>query len=54
MAMAARNAMIDYSRLLAALAIVWFHSGAAGHSIAYLGLPFFLVLLGMPSRAGLA
>ncbi|OOY29401.1 hypothetical protein BMI90_03920 [Thioclava sp. L04-15] len=49
-----RNATIDYLRLIAAFAIVWFHANAPGHSIAYAGLAFFLVLLGMPSRAGIA
>ncbi|WP_417806596.1 acyltransferase family protein [Thioclava sp.] len=44
---------MDYIRLLAAFAIVWFHSNAPGHQLAYLGLPFFLVLLGLPSRASL-
>ncbi len=48
-----RNATIDYLRLAAAVGIVWFHSQAPGHWIAYLALPFFLVLLGMPSTASL-
>ncbi|MFN3825973.1 MAG: acyltransferase family protein [Pseudorhodobacter sp.] len=50
-----RNASLDYLRLLAAVGIVWFHSMAEeGHRIAYLALPFFLVLLGRPSGAAVA
>ncbi len=47
----ARNGLIDYGRFAAALGIVWFHSQAPGHRIAYIALPFFLVLLSMPSTA---
>lgn len=32
------------------MGIVWFHSGATGHQIAYTALPFFLLLLAMPTR----
>lgn len=49
-----RNGLIDYFRLIAAFGIVWFHSHAVGHELSYLALPFFLTLLGLPSRAGLA
>lgn len=48
-----RNGFVDYTRLIAAFAIVWFHSQAPGNRIAYLAMPFFLVLLAMPSRSGL-
>ncbi|MDS9466425.1 acyltransferase family protein [Paracoccus sp. MBLB3053] len=48
-----RNGSIDYFRLVAAFGIVWFHSQAPFHRLAYLGLPFFLILLGMPSGEGL-
>ena len=46
--------MIDYGRFLAALGIVWFHSQAPGGRIAYIALPFFLVLLSMPSNSSVA
>lgn len=49
----ARNGLIDYGRFVAALGIVWFHSQAPGNRIAYIALPFFLVLLSMPSSASL-
>jgi hypothetical protein len=49
----ARNGLIDYGRFVAALGIVWFHSQAPGHRMAYIALPFFLVLLSMPSSANL-
>jgi len=49
-----RNASLDYLRLLAAVGIVWFHSMATGNRVAYLALPFFLVLLGRPSGAAVA
>jgi hypothetical protein len=52
--MTARNGLIDYGRFLAALGIVWFSSQAPGSRIAYIALPFFLVLLSMPSNASLA
>jgi hypothetical protein len=48
-----RNGLLDYCRLIAAFGIVWFHTEAPGFRIAYAALPFFLVLLAMPSRAGL-
>ncbi|MCV2447107.1 acyltransferase family protein [Paracoccus sp. DMF] len=44
---------MDYGRLVAAMGIVWFHSQAPGARLAYAALPFFLVLLATPSRAGL-
>ena len=46
-----RNGFVDYARFLAALGIVWFHTHAPGKELAYSALPFFLVLLAMPSRA---
>lgn len=50
----ARNGLIDYGRFVAAMGIVWFHSQAPGSRIAYVALPFFLVLLSIPSTASLA
>lgn len=47
-----RNGLVDCLRLLCAFGIVWFHSQAPGHRIAYVALPFFLVLLALPSRRG--
>lgn len=41
----ARNATLDYARLLAAFGIVLFHANAPGHAIGYAALPFFLMLL---------
>lgn len=49
-----RNATVDCLRIVAALGIVWFHTQAPGNRIAYLALPFFLVLLGMPSSGSVA
>lgn len=49
-----RNGLIDYGRFVAALGIVWFHSQAPGNRIAYVALPFFLVLLSMPSSSSLS
>lgn len=49
----ARNGLIDYGRFVAALGIVWFHSQAPGSRFAYVALPFFLVLLSMPSHSSL-
>jgi hypothetical protein len=50
----ARNGLIDYGRFAAALGIVWFHSQAPGTRIAFVALPFFLVLLSIPSNSSLA
>jgi hypothetical protein len=50
----ARNGLIDYGRFAAALGIVWFHSQAPGNWIAIIALPFFLVLLSMPSDTSVA
>jgi hypothetical protein len=50
----ARNGLIDYGRFVAALGIVWFNSQAPGSRVAYIALPFFLVLLSMPSSVSLA
>lgn len=49
----ARNGLIDYGRFVAALGIVWFHTQAPGDRIAYIALPFFLVILSMPSSASM-
>lgn len=49
-----RNGLIDYGRLLAAFGIVWFNAQAPWDRIAYLGLPFFLVLLALPSTSTLS
>jgi hypothetical protein len=49
----ARNGLVDYGRFVAALGIVWFHCQVPGERIAYIALPFFLVLLSMPSSATL-
>lgn len=46
-----RNGFIDYCRLVAAAGIVWFHSEAPGDHIAYAALPFFLIMLGLPTRS---
>ncbi len=51
---AGRNGLIDYGRFLAALGIVWFQTQVPGQRIAYIALPFFLVLLSMPSSSNLA
>lgn len=51
---AERNGLIDYGRFLAALGIVWFHTQAPGLRVAYIALPFFLVLLSMPSSSSLS
>ena len=48
-----RNGLIDYGRFLAALGIVWFNAQAPGDRIAYIALPFFLVLLALPSTSSL-
>ncbi|MBN8631071.1 MAG: hypothetical protein J0L76_09485 [Rhodobacterales bacterium] len=50
---AARNGLIDYGRFVAALGFVWFQAQAPGYRVAYIALPFFLVLLSMPSSASL-
>ncbi|MFM7334554.1 MAG: acyltransferase family protein [Tabrizicola sp.] len=52
--MADRNGLVDYGRFLAALGIVWFDTQAPGNRVAYMALPFFLVLLSMPSTSSLA
>lgn len=48
-----RNGFVDYCRLIAAIGIVWFYTDGPGYMIAYAALPFFLVLLALPSRAGI-
>ena len=49
-----RNGLTDYGRFAAALGIVWFGIQAPGQRIAYIALPFILVLLMAPSQNGLA
>lgn len=49
-----RNGLTDYGRIVAALGIVWFGIQAPGQRIAYIALPFILVLLMAPSQNGLA
>jgi Acyltransferase family len=49
-----RNGLIDYGRLLAALGIVWFNAQGPYDRIAYIALPFFLVLLALPSTSSLS
>jgi peptidoglycan/LPS O-acetylase OafA/YrhL len=40
-----RNGTLDHARLIAAVGIVVFHSGAPGAWVGYAALPFFLMLL---------
>lgn len=50
------NGSLDYARFIAAFGIVFFHAGAAGASLGYAALPFFLILmivLAVPSAARL-
>lgn len=49
-----RNGMVDYGRFIASLGFVWFSSHAPGERIAYIALPFFLVLISTPSQASIA
>ena len=42
-----RNATLDIARVLAAFAIVLFHSGAPGGAFGYTALPFFLMVMVM-------
>lgn len=49
-----RNGLTDYGRFVAALGIVWFGTQAPGQRIAYIALPFILVLLMAPSQNGIA
>lgn len=51
---AERNASSDYGRFAAALGIVWYGVQAPGQRLAYIALPFILVLLMRPSTVGLA
>ncbi len=48
---AARNGLIDYGRFVAALGVVWSLSQAPGSDVAYCALPFFLVLLSVPTSS---
>ena len=41
----ARNATLDYARLIASIGIIVFHVGAPGAAVGYAALPFFLMLL---------
>jgi fucose 4-O-acetylase-like acetyltransferase len=49
-----RNGLIDYGRFVASLGIVWFNVQLPGDRIAYIAMPFFLVLLSLPSTSSLA
>jgi len=49
-----RNGLADYGRFAAALGIVWFGLEAPGQRIAYIALPFLLVMLMAPSHTGVA
>lgn len=49
-----RNGLTDYGFFLAALGAVWSGIEAPGQRIAYIALPFILVLLMAPSRDGAA
>lgn len=51
---AERNGLIDYGRFAAALGITWFGIQAPGQRIAYIAVPFLLVLLMTPSNLSLA
>ena len=51
---AERNALIDYGRFLAALGLVWFFTQAPGVRIAYLSVPFLLVVLTLPATGSVA
>jgi hypothetical protein len=51
---AERNGLIDYGRFAAALGITWFGINAPGQRIAYIAVPFLLVLLMKPSTLALA
>jgi hypothetical protein len=53
-AMGTRNGLVDYCRLIAAFGILWFHTETTGYRVGYIAVPFFLVLLSLPSRSGLA
>jgi fucose 4-O-acetylase-like acetyltransferase len=48
-----RNGLIDYGRFVAALGVIWFNTQLPGERIAYIAVPFFLVLLSLPSASGL-
>lgn len=52
--LARRNGLIEYGRFAASLGLVWFGSQAPGQRIAYIALPFYLVMLSMPSSKGLS
>jgi hypothetical protein len=49
-----RNALLDYALLLAALGLVWFDTQAPGNRIAYLSVPFLLIILTLPTNTSLA
>ncbi len=51
---AKRNGLIDYGCFAAALGIVWYGVQAPGQRLAYVALPFILVLLMKPSTVGFA
>lgn|GEM_PF-1381341 len=49
-----RNGLIDYGRFIAALGLVWFFTQAPGNRIAYLSVPFLLVILTLPATETVA
>lgn len=49
-----RNGLIDYGRFIAALGLVWFFTQAPGTRIAYLSVPFLLVVLTLPATETVA
>lgn len=49
-----RNGLIDYGRLVAALGLVWFDTQAPGNRIAYLSVPFLLIVLTLPTTTSIA
>jgi len=51
---AERNGLIDYGRFAAALGLVWFFTQAPGNRIAYLSVPFLLVVLTLPITGTIA
>jgi hypothetical protein len=48
-----RNGLVDYGLLLAALGLVWFDTQAPGNRIAYLSVPYLLIILTQPVTASI-
>lgn len=48
-----RNGLVDYGLLLAALGLVWFDTQAPGNRIAYLSVPYVLIILTQPVTASI-